>query len=86
MITTLAGTSFNRVEFPIVKGDAVTVRRERDNPYDNDSSPAYAVMIEGARIGYIPREEPLKQKQIDAHKAGDKEAFERWKHACDPYS
>ena len=79
MNTYVAGTSFNRVDFPIKKGDIVTIKREVGSEHDNDSSPAFAVMLEGCRIGYIPRTEPMKAKQIDADKAGDKRSHTYWK-------
>ena len=78
MIMTLGGTSFNQQDFPINKGDKVTVVREKDNPDDHDSHPAYAVMIEGARIGYIPKVEPIKAKQLQARQNNDLKAWERF--------
>ena len=82
MITTLAGTSFNRVDFPIKKGDKVTVRREKENVDDNDSHPAYAVMLEGARIGYIPKVEKSKAKMLKARQNNDLRGYERLFQVC----
>lgn len=77
MITRLAGTTFNRVDFPISVGDDVTVKRDTDNPHDNGSHPAYGVYIEGCRIGYIPTVETAKKRMLDARQANDLKAWER---------
>ena len=67
----LSGTSFNKVDIGLVRGDLVVIHRETSNKFDNDSQPAYAVYYEGLRIGYIPAIETVKRKMIEAKRAGN---------------
>jgi len=53
------------------------VKREENNPHDSDSEPAYAIMVSGSRIGYIPSVVTVKGKQIEAKREGNHGEWQR---------
>jgi len=75
MLIPIAGTSFSR--FPVKKGDAVTIKHEPDNKYTSGDEQAYAVMLEGHKLGYIPSVITNKKKMIDAKRDGKQGEFNR---------
>lgn len=80
--TKLAGTTFQSLGFDLHVNDEVTVVREKGEPYDSDNTPAYAVMLEGLRIGYIPRIETVKAYMMAARDSGDKAEYQRRFEEC----
>jgi hypothetical protein len=71
----LAGTSFCNVGFTINAGDKITVCWEKDNQHTKGDEAAYAVMLDGAKIGYIPSIITIKEKLLKARKDGNQSEF-----------
>lgn len=76
ILTSLSGIQSTDYPYPLEKDMDLHIIHEADNPYAKEGEPAFKVMHEGHKLGYIPSLHTLKDRVIDAQKKQDINSYQ----------